>query len=254
MARHGIEKVFRGVLRYQKTTKSAMVSRLREVNASPCPSGVFLTCVDARLQPSAFTQTDPGDMFIVRNVGNMLPNAKDVSTTATATEPAALELGCAMNGIRDVFVCGHSDCKAMHALHSKSKSQGEWAEEKLRGSPIKAWIARLGTTSLRRFEELERSNFKAPLSLSGGGQAFIDVDGKFDDADRLSMVNTLVQAENASSHGFMSELLREGKALVHAMWFDVRSGDLLYFSRREKTFVAIEESNVSCLLGEIEGA
>ena len=83
MARHGIEKVFRGVLRYQvrlrfvtinftkpicitsqKTTKSAMVSRLREVNASPCPSGVFLTCVDARLQPSAFTQTDPGDMFI----------------------------------------------------------------------------------------------------------------------------------------------------------------------------------------------
>ena len=48
----------------QKTTKSAMVSRMREVNASPCPSGVFLTCVDARLQPSAFTQTDPGDMFI----------------------------------------------------------------------------------------------------------------------------------------------------------------------------------------------
>ena len=48
----------------QKTTKSAMVSRLREVNASPCPSGVFLTCVDARLQPSAFTHTDPGDMFI----------------------------------------------------------------------------------------------------------------------------------------------------------------------------------------------
>ena len=48
------------------------------------------------------------------------------------------------------------------------------------------------------------------------------------------MVNTLVQAENASSHGFMSELMREGKALVHAMWFDVRSGDLLYFSRREK--------------------
>ena len=51
---------------------------------------------------------------------------------------------------------------------------------------------------------------------------------------RLSMVNTLVQAENASSHGFMSALMREGKALVHAMWFDVRSGDLLYFSRREK--------------------
>ena len=48
-----------------------------------------------------------------------------------------------MNGIRDVFVCGHSDCKAMHALHSKSESSGEWAEDKLEGSPIKAWIARL---------------------------------------------------------------------------------------------------------------
>ena len=53
------------------------------------------------------------------------------------------------------------------------------------------------------------------------------------------MVNTLVQAENASSHGFMSELMREGKALVHAMWFDVRSGDLLYFSRREKVGITL---------------
>ena len=48
------------------------------------------------------------------------------------------------------------------------------------------------------------------------------------------MVNTLVQAENAASHGFMAGLLREGRALVHAMWFDVRSGDVLYFSRREE--------------------
>ena len=48
------------------------------------------------------------------------------------------------------------------------------------------------------------------------------------------MVNTLVQAENAASHGFMEGLLREGRALVHAMWFDVRSGDVLYFSRKEK--------------------
>ena len=52
--------------------------------------------------------------------------------------------------------------------------------------------------------------------------------------NRLSMVNTLVQAENASSHGFMAGLMREGRALVHAMWFDVRSGDVLYFSRKEK--------------------
>merc|ERR1712037_360428 len=143
----------------------------------------------------------------------------------------------------------------MHALHSKSKSsEEEWSEDKLRESPIKAWIARHGTTSLRLFEELERSNFKAPLALNGGGQAYIDVDGKFDDADRLSMVNTLVQAENAASHGFMAQLINEGKAAVHAMWFDVRSGDVLYFSRKEKTFVTLEESNVSALLEEIDGA
>jgi carbonic anhydrase len=77
----------------------------------------------------------------VRNVGNMVPHAQNVDADSTATEPAALELGCKINGIKHVIVCGHSDCKAMNLLYTVHKSD-HWNREKLLKSPIKAWLSR----------------------------------------------------------------------------------------------------------------
>ena len=71
----------------------------------------------------------------------MVPHANNVDPEATATEPAALELGCLVNRIRHVIVCGHSDCKAMNLLYTVHKSDN-WSREKLIKSPIKAWLSR----------------------------------------------------------------------------------------------------------------
>lgn len=80
-------------------------------------------------------------LLIVRNVGNMVPHAQNVDTSSTATEPATLELGCKINGIKHVIVCGHSDCKAMNLLYTVHKS-ASWSQDKLVESPIKAWLNR----------------------------------------------------------------------------------------------------------------
>lgn len=76
--------------------------------------------------PTRFTETCVGDMFVVRNAGNLIPHSKNYPDEVTTTEPAALELGCIVNNIRHVIVCGHSDCKVsacwVHSVARKTAS------------------------------------------------------------------------------------------------------------------------------------
>ena len=70
----------------------------------------------------------------------MIPRSNLVDSVATATEPAMLELGCVIQGIKHVIVCGHSDCKAMNNLYALHKA-AHWSSDELAQSPIKAWLS-----------------------------------------------------------------------------------------------------------------
>jgi len=75
------------------------------------PTAVMFSCMDSRVIMTRMLQTDVGDVFLVRNAGNLVPNNDSLGFDAITTEPGALELGCVINNIRHVLVCGHSDCK-----------------------------------------------------------------------------------------------------------------------------------------------
>ena len=76
------------------------------------PRMLLITCMDSRLCPTSFTQADPGDMFIVRNPGNLMPHNQLFGENhhSVLSERAALELAIS-SGVEHVAVCGHSDCK-----------------------------------------------------------------------------------------------------------------------------------------------
>ncbi|RXG52240.1 Beta carbonic anhydrase 1 [Armadillidium vulgare] len=153
--------------------------------------------MDSRMLPTRFTQTNVGDMFIVRNAGNLVPHSTLCGYEEITTEPAALELGCVINGIKHVIVCGHSDCK------------------------------------------LELGNFKAPLVFQGETPmrrfvAYIDPDNKFCDEDKLSQVNALQQLQNIASYNFMRDGLSRGRVYIHALWFDIYTGDIYYLVDNKK--------------------
>lgn len=76
----------------------------------------MFSCMDSRLIVTRLVQADVGDMLLVRNAGNLVPNNDSLSFDTVTTEPGALELGCVMNKIRHVVVCGHSDCKVLSVL------------------------------------------------------------------------------------------------------------------------------------------
>jgi len=251
-----MSKILQGITKYRLNYQKNMVEQFKKVRDNPVPTAVFFSCVDSRVITSRFTQTQVGDMFIVRNAGNLVPHSSLVSPTSVATEPAVLELACVMNSVEHVVVCGHSDCKAMNLLYSLH-TDPEWSEETLHNSPLRSWISSHGARTIQQYAELEKSHFRRPLMLHAESPnnkfpAYVDLDEKYSVTDKLSMVNTLIQMQNVTSYPFMAGCLQDGRAHIHALWFDIYTGEVHCFSRKHKTFIVINDSTIEELMSEVE--
>uniref|UniRef100_T1IZQ6 Carbonic anhydrase n=1 Tax=Strigamia maritima TaxID=126957 RepID=T1IZQ6_STRMM len=251
----GIVKVLRGIIRYRHIFREKMVRQFQIIKDDPHPDAVFFTCIDSRMIPTRFTMTNVGDMLITRNAGNLIPHASSYDPNAITTEPAALELGCVINNIKDVIVCGHSDCKAIGILHGlRDPATVSLLDKQV--SPLKAWLCRHAASSFRKFDKLKAAGFKEPLEFQSETPmrrfvAYIDPENKFEEVDKLSQVNVLQQVENIASYPFIKEGLVDGSIHIHAFWFDIYTGDLYYFSRQQKRFININEKNINKLIMEV---
>ncbi|XP_072376981.1 beta carbonic anhydrase 1 [Diabrotica undecimpunctata] len=251
-----MDKLLRGIIKYRGTARDEMVKQFLQVKDNPMPKAVFFTCIDSRMIPTRFTQTEVGDMFVVRNAGNVIPHSQHFVDELTSNEPAALELGCVVNDIRHIIVCGHSDCKAINLLYKLQDSEFA-SQENRRISPLRAWLCTHAHSSLEKFQQLEVSDYSKPLIFQAETPmrkfvAYIDPENKFAIEDKLSQINTLQQLQNIASYGFLKKRLEKHQLHIHALWFDIYTGDIYYFSRGAKRFVLIDEDDVDKLLQEVK--
>lgn len=248
----GFEKILRGILKYRATDKHVMEKRFKEVCSNPSPSSLFITCIDSRILTSRFANLEVGETFIVRNAGNFVPAVETVSYDSVTTEPAALELSCA-NNVRHVFVCGHSDCKAINLLY-QLKDQ---CHDHCGGGSLQMWIKKYGAPSARKFAELSKQdkNHIGPVPFNGkfsqlNFQAYIDPENRFSTEDKLSQLNCLQQLHHVAGFPFVQDKLLKGQMRIHAMWFDIYTGDVYLFSRNNKKFLEITEKTYKELMQE----
>lgn len=193
--------------------------------------------------------------FPVRNAGNLIPHAQHFQDEYFSCEPAALELGCVVNDIRHIIICGHSDCKAMNLLYSL-RDESLATQDQRRISPLKAWLCEHAQSSLDRFLSWKASGMTEPLKFSSETPmrqfiAYIDPENKFAIEDKLSQINTLEQLSNVASYGFLKKRLETHDLHIHALWFDIYTGDIYYFSRSAKQFVPVNEETVETLANEV---
>ncbi|RZF32743.1 hypothetical protein LSTR_LSTR005936 [Laodelphax striatellus] len=250
-----MDRILRGVMRYRHTDRKTMVEQFIQVKNNPVPKAVFFTCMDSRMIPTRFTETNVGDMFVVRNAGNLIPHSQHFLDEYTTNEPAALELGCVVNDIRHIIVCGHSDCKAMNLLH-KLRDEKFASKDNRRISPLRAWLCTHAQSSLDKFQQLELAGYHTPLIFQSETPmrkfiAYIDPDDRFSIEDKLSQVNCLQQVQNIASYGFLKKRLETHQLHIHALWFDIYSGDIFFFSRQNKRFIEINENTVEKLTDEV---
>lgn len=197
-----------GVREYHDRTARLVRPIMAELAFRQAPQHLFITCVDSRVVPNIITASGPGDLFIVRNIGNLVPRYG--SRTPDDSVAAAIEYATTVLDVRIITVCGHSNCGAMAAL------LGGGAEtEHLPG--LSRWLKH-GNRSLARFLDADATG-ESPLT-------------------RLCQINVIQQLDNLQSHPWLRHRVEQGEIELVGMFLDLQTAEVRVLDRTRGTFVA----------------
>ncbi|MGW1162161.1 bifunctional SulP family inorganic anion transporter/carbonic anhydrase [Streptomyces sp. NPDC002519] len=189
----------RGISAFQRNTAPLVRSELaRLAREGQRPSQLFLTCADSRLVTSMITSSGPGDLFVVRNVGNLVP----LPGAERGDDSVAAAIEYAVDGLKvcSITVCGHSGCGAMQALLASEPGSAR--------TPLERWL-RHGAPSLERMADEER-----PWPRIAGREPA-------DTVEQLCLTNVVQQLEHLRAHESVARALDEGALELHGMYFHV---------------------------------
>lgn len=191
------------------------------------PDALYIGCSDSRVAVNVFASTDPGDLFVIRNVGNLVPPcASDGYSTADESEAAAIEFALGTLNVSNIIVCGHSECGAMQALAA--------GREKIKDKNLRSWL-RHGEKGL---EDLS--------SLGDSGKVLSR-------HNRLSQVNVLRQIEHLKTYPIINERLKAGTLILHGWWFELNQADVYAYEESKGQFVLLDEEEAQRILARLEG-
>lgn len=168
------------------------------------PHTLLITCSDSRLNPNEFFSVNLGELFVIRNVGNVVPNYQDNSQHS---EAAAIEYAIAALKIKNIIICAHTECGAIKASikHPEDSS----------GSGLDNWL------------QIIKNGFKANLPQNG------------DDGTRINLLN---QIEHLKTYPLVAELIAQNQVTISAWVYDVHSAQMLEWSEIEHKLIPLIKS------------
>ncbi len=212
-----MEKLIKGIIKFREKVSKCELDHFDKIAAQHKPDALFIACSDSRVVPNLFASTDPGDLFVVRNVGNIIPPAEDGgASSGDVSELAAIEFSVQNLKVKDIIVCGHSECGAMEfLLENKQPSSQEH---------LSKWVG-YAKESLRLLKA-KRDNFDKDLA----------------DVNVLSQINVLQQLENLKSYPLVKEKIKKGELELHGWWFDIATANVYIFNETSNKFEILEGS------------
>jgi carbonic anhydrase len=176
------------------------------------PAALFITCSDSRIVPNLITQTEPGELFVLRNAGNLVPPFPHGGWGEAATIEYALN---ALE-IPDVIICGHSCCGAMQALLNPRLAEGM--------PSVTQWLNHAQNTR-RIMNEKYRH-------LSGSALATATAEE-----------NVLVQLEHLRTHPSVAARLSKGTLKLHAWMYKLETGQVFAYDAERQQYVPVLETS-----------
>ncbi|GAA0385995.1 carbonic anhydrase [Streptomyces luteireticuli] len=214
-----------GVSAFQRDTAPLVREELaRLAREGQRPSQLFLTCADSRLVTSMITSSGPGDLFTVRNVGNLMPRPGDDAVCDSVA--AAVEYAVEVLKVASITVCGHSGCGAMQALLDTAAPGADPAAPQ---TPLGRWL-RHGRPSLARMQRIGRL---------GRGEVALAERPVADDVERLALVNVMQQLDHLMAHSCVARRVAEGTLHLQGMYFHVAEAQAYVLDQRSRTFTAV---------------
>lgn len=203
-----MQKLINGIHQFQKQEFRPLQGLFEQLSHGQNPETLFITCSDSRIDPNLLTRSQPGDLFILRNAGNIVPP----HAAGGSGEAATIEFAVAALGVKDIIICGHSHCGAMKGLLEPKYVDSLPA--------VAAWLKHAETT-----RRIVQDNYK-------------ELDG-----ERLLTAaieeNVLVQLENLETLPSVASRLRRGDLHLHGWVYKIETGDVFAYDPDENQFVSL---------------
>jgi carbonic anhydrase len=203
-----MDKLIKGIERFQCGVYKSKKQLFEQLALGQKPHTLLITCSDSRIQPDVITGAEPGELFILRNIGNIVPPHGWGQTGAEAV----IEYATVALGVHDIVVCGHSHCGAMKALLDPHHL-GELPT-------VAAWLTHAEETKTRVLQK--HSHLQGEDLL-----------------DAAIRENVLVQVERVKSLPCVAPRLANGSLEVHGWVYRIESGEIVRFCKEHGSFTPI---------------
>jgi carbonic anhydrase len=194
-----VKKLLGGISRFQKHVYPKHQELFERLATGQRPDALFITCADSRIDPCLLTQTKPGELFICRVIGNVVPPYPDAIGGVSAT----IEYAVGVLQVPEVIVCGHTDCGVM---------RGALNPEALEAFPnVTAWL---------RYAKVERREPEPSAQLLLA----------------LTEENVVAQLQNLRSHPSVAARLEQGDLALHGWVYHIGSGTVTAYDEASRKF------------------
>ena len=205
-----MQKLIGGSVAFRTRIRPGVRETFARLALGQSPDCFFVACSDSRVVPNLFASTDPGDLFVLRNVGNLVPPADASGRDRSAA--AAVEFAVSGLGVRDIVVCGHSSCGAMTAVIDGALPAG--------APHLDGWLDH-GRNVLAELQT--RPDFAPELPMT----------------DRLSQLSVMRQIAHLRTYPAVQAGVAAGTLRLRGWWFDISEAEVLAWDPTRDRFSAL---------------
>jgi carbonic anhydrase len=210
-----MRRLIDGALRYRREFYGTRPELFRQLGEAQTPFAIFVACSDSRVAPELLTQREPGDIFVVRNAGNIIPPYGQ----SLGGSSASIEYAVAALGVENIVVCGHSGCSAMKAILR--------GDELGRMPAVERWIKHAAAAK-------EIVNATQPPGACEQSRLKV-----------LVRENVLCQLRNLQTHPSVAAKLATGQLNLYGWVYNIENGSVDTFDAETGHFVPLTEGPVA---------
>ncbi|MEZ4907845.1 MAG: carbonic anhydrase [Saprospiraceae bacterium] len=207
-----MKTLFDGIKRFREEYYKKHEQLYAELHDSQSPHSLFITCSDSRVLPEIITSSIPGELFIIRNIANMVPiyhNSEDYLSV-----PSGVEYAVEILNVQNIIICGHSNCGGIASMMNPKinleelKFTAKWLE--------------LGKTVKNKANELHISDQSQNI---------------YETAEKL---NVIEQMEHLKTYPFVSDRLKSNKLKIYGWYYKIDTGEIYNYDKAKNTFELID--------------
>lgn len=206
-----MDVLFDGIKKFNKTDFLHNKELFEKLGRAQKPHTLFIGCCDSRVVPSLITKTLPGELFIIRNIANIVPYYR-MSDEFLATT-SAIEYAFKILNVQNIVICGHSNCGGCTALYA--------SDEVLKNTPhTKKWLE----LSSRVKEKIESEKIDDPMEKEW----------------KTEQLNVVEQMNHLITYPYIKQAYRENKLAIFGWYYLIETGEVYNYDKDKKEFILIK--------------